>query len=397
MARVLVLNSGSSSLKYQLLDMDGPARLASGQVERIGHDDAIVTHGRADGGDWREDRDTAVVEGHGDALRAVVDALRAAGLDADIAAVGHRVVHGGERFVDPTPVDDDVLAGIRALAPLAPLHNPANADGIAVARDIWPDVPQVAVFDTAFHATLPARAHRYAVPDEWRREHDVRRYGFHGTSHGYVARRAEEILGNEGLRVVTAHLGNGASVTAVAGGRSVDTSMGLSPLEGLVMGTRSGDLDPTVIFHIARETGLDLDDLERALNRDSGLVALCGDNDLRSIEERAAARDDDARLALEVFCYRIRKYVGAYAAALGGLDALVFTAGIGEHSPTVRRRVCEPLDFLGITLDPDANERSDERIDSDGGQVAVLVVPTDEEHEIARQSLAVVKDPSTTR
>jgi acetate kinase len=392
MAHVLVLNSGSSSLKYQLIDMADEGTLARGQVERIGGDDAIVRHRELTDGTWRDDERTEPIADHREALEAVVSALGGAGRDRDLAAVGHRVVHGGDRFVEPTVIDDTVLAGIRELTPLAPLHNPPNAQGIEVARQLWSDVPQIAVFDTAFHATLPQRAYRYAVPEQWYEQHDVRRYGFHGTSHAYVAHRAAAVLGRplDELRMVTAHLGNGVSLTAVDGGRSVDTSMGLSPLEGLVMGTRSGDVDATVVFHMVREAGLSLDDVEHTLNRASGLLGLCGDNDLRTIERRAAEGDDVARLALDVFCYRIRKYVGAYAASLSGLDVLVFTAGIGEHSPTVRRMVCAPLAFLGIALDDDANERSDEVISADGTTPSVLVVPTDEEREIARQSLAAV-------
>lgn len=392
MPRVLVVNSGSSSIKYQLIDPDGPRRVARGQVERIGGADAVLHHAvRADDG-WRERDEVRTIPDHDAGLAAVVAALRDDGLDRDLTAVGHRVVHGGDRFREPTVVDDVVADGIRALIPLAPLHNPPNLAGIEVARRLWPQVPQVAVFDTAFHAALPPVAYRYAVPEAWYTDHGVRRYGMHGTSHGYVARRAAEVLDRPlaDLRLVTAHLGNGASMSAVAGGRSIDTSMGLSPLEGLVMGTRSGDLDPTIVFHVARAAGLAPDAIERALNRDSGLVGLCGDNDLRAVEQRAAGGDDRAALALAVFCYRIRKYVGAYAAVLGGLDGLVFTAGIGEHSPTVRARVCDGLGFLGIALDPQANAASTTVVSSDDSAVPVLVVPTDEELEIALQSLAAI-------
>ena len=407
MTRVLVVNSGSSSLKYQLIDVAGPVRHARGVVERIGHADAIISHelrtpaaagddGRpaaGNDGEWSAVRASAPVPDHDAALREVTGALTQAGLDRGITAVGHRVVHGGDRFVAPTLVDDAVLAGIQALIPLAPLHNPANATGIEVARQLWPDLPQVAVFDTAFHATLPAHAHRYAVPEPWYRELHVRRYGFHGTSHACVSRRAAQILRRPAreLRLITLHLGNGASVTAVDGGRSVETSMGMTPLEGLVMGTRSGDIDPAVVFHVARATGAGLDAIDRALNHDSGLLGLCGDNDLRAVERRVAAGDPGAGLALDVFCHRIRKYVGAYAAVLGGLDALVFTAGIGEHSPTVRARVCAGLELLGIAVDAEANAASAQVISAPGAAVAVLVVPTDEELEIAAQTLETVR------
>ena len=391
MATVLVLNSGSSSIKYQLIDLAG-RRLARGQIERIGDVDATHTHrGSTDGG-RHEDHMTGAVADHGDGLRRIIEALHADGLGGAVTAIGHRVVHGGDRFRKPTVIDDEVVAGIEALIPLAPLHNPANLQGIEVARRLWPDVTQVAVFDTAFHATLPEVAYRYAVPESWYTDHDVRRYGMHGTSHAYVARCTADALGRDlaELRLITAHLGNGASVTAVAGGRSIDTSMGLSPLEGLVMGTRSGDLDPAIVFHVARAAGIAPDAVERALIAESGLVGLCGDNDMRAIEARVDRGDPRATLALEVFCYRIRKYVGAYAAVLGGLDALVFTAGIGEHSPTVRARVCDGLGFLGVAVDTDANAKDATVISAADSDVAILVVPTDEELEIATQTLGAI-------
>jgi acetate kinase len=392
MPRVLIVNSGSSSIKYQLIDPDGPQRLAHGQVERIGHADAGLHHTMRCEDRWREHDEVRAIADHDEGLAAVVDALHADGLDRHLTAIGHRVVHGGDRFREPTVIDDAVTDGIRALIPLAPLHNPPNLAGIEVARRLWPQVPQVAVFDTAFHAALPPVAYRYAVPEHWYTGHGVRRYGMHGTSHGYVARRAAEVLGRplDDLRLITAHLGNGASMAAVAGGRSIDTSMGLSPLEGLVMGTRSGDLDPAIIFHVGREAGLSSLAIERELNRESGLRGLCGDNDLRVVEQRAADGDARAELALAVFCYRIRKYVGAYAVALGGLDALVFTAGIGEHSPTVRARVCDGLGLLGVALDDRANTASTTVVSGADSAVAVLVVPTDEELEIATQTLAAI-------
>ena len=364
--RVLVLNSGSSSIKFELVGPDG-ARV-SGLVERIGEPGGVADH----------------AEGMAQVLSS---------LDLDgVAVVGHRVVHGGEEFQQPTVVDEAVLARIRELSALAPLHNPANLLGIEAARAALPGVPHVAVFDTAFHVTLPAHAYRYALPDELYRRHGVRRYGFHGTSHGYVARQAAAVLGRplESLRMVTLHLGNGASATAVDGGHSVDTSMGFGPLEGLVMGTRSGDVDTTIVLHLVRGLGLSLDEVEDLLNRHSGLRGLCGDNDMRAVVARAAAGDEAARLALDVTTYRLRKYVGAYAAALGGLDAVVFTAGIGEHSPVVRAMALEGLGFLGIELDPARNEANASVISTDASAVAVLVIPTDEEREIARQALAAL-------
>lgn len=362
--RVLVLNSGSSSLKYQLVDSDTGDRLAGGVVEEV------VDHAAA--------------------LREVVARIEGMveRLDEPIEAIGHRVVHGGDVFSEPARIDDDVVEVIRALVPLAPLHNPANLAGIVAARAAWPTVAQVAVFDTAFHRTLAPAAYRYAVPASWYEQHGVRRYGFHGTSHDYVSARAAELLGrprNE-LDLIVAHLGNGASMTAVKHGRSVETSMGLSPLEGLVMGTRSGDIDPAVIGHVADAAGRSEGEVLADLNRSSGLLGLCGDSDMRQITTRAEAGDEAAGLALDVFCHRIRKYVGAYVAVLGGCDALVFTAGIGEHSAVVRARVCAGLDVFGMSLDDERNQRSAPVISPDGAATAVLVVPTDEEHAIAEQT-----------
>jgi len=364
---VLVLNAGSSSIKYQLVDSGTGERLAGGIVEEI------VDHAAA--------------------LRDVVAEVER--LDRPIDAIGHRVVHGGDVFSEPARIDDDVVEVIRELIPLAPLHNPANLAGIEAARATWPNVTQVAVFDTAFHRTLPPAAYRYAVPESWYEQHGVRRYGFHGTSHDYVSARAADVLGRprEELDLIVAHLGNGASITAVGHGRSVETSMGLSPLEGLVMGTRSGDIDPAVIGHVAAASGQSEGDVLAELNRSSGLLGMSGDSDMREITARIAAGPSTdaaaADLALDVFCHRIRKYVGAYIAVLGGCDALVFTAGIGEHSALVRSRVCAGLGVFDIELDEDRNERSELVISRDDS-TAVLVVPTDEEHAIAEQTAQVV-------
>lgn len=367
--RVLVLNTGSSSVKYQVIDTATGQRIVGGVVEEV-----------AD---------------HASALAAIGEQLGQVTVDA----VGHRVVHGGERFSEPTLVDDEVVAAIRDLVPLAPLHNPANLLGIEQARERWADVPHVAVFDTAFHRTLPPAAHRYAVPQSWYAEHGVRRYGFHGTSHQYVARRAAEILGRslDEIDLITAHLGNGASVAAVARGRCVETSMGLSPLEGLVMGTRSGDIDPAVVTHVARVTGRDLVDVIADLNHASGLRGLGGSSDMREIVERRDQGDEQAHLAFDVFCHRVRKYVGAYLAVLGRCDAVVFTGGIGEHSAEVRAEVLRGLDGLGIVVDPNRNDAHEAVISADRSRVAVLVVPTDEESEIARQTADVVERQSATR
>jgi acetate kinase len=360
--RVLVLNTGSSSVKYQLVESSDGHRLAGGILEEVTDHDA--------------------------ALGSVVQELG----DTAVDAVGHRVVHGGESFTAPTLIDDEMLTTLRALVPLAPLHNPANIAGIEAARGVWPRVPQVAVFDTAFHRTLPAHAYRYAVPREWYEQHGVRRYGFHGTSHEYVAHEAAQRLGRplDEVDLIVAHLGNGASMAAIAGGRSVDTSMGLSPLEGLVMGTRSGDIDPAVVAHMARATGRSFDDVLADLNRKSGLLGLCGVSDMREVTRRAGSGDLDAALALDVFCYRVKKYVGAYLAVLGRCDALVFTGGIGEHSAVVRETVGSGLTGLGIVIDGERNDRNAEVVSADDSPITVLVVPTDEERVIAEQTAALV-------
>jgi acetate kinase len=393
MPRVLVVNTGSSSIKYQLFEMDGPKVLASGLVERIGEAGARLTHRTGDA-------EPLVVEervaDHSEGFERVFRAFETAGGPiGELAGIGHRVVHGGDRLTEPTRIDDAAIAAIADQAPLAPLHNPSNLLGIRIAMASFPDTPQVAVFDTAFHQTMPPRAWRYAVPADLAAQLRIRRYGFHGTSHAYVSRKAAEHLGRPAgeLNLVTLHLGNGASVAAVAGGRCIDTSMGLTPLEGLVMGTRSGDLDPAVVFYLHREAGLSVDDIDDLLNKRSGMLGLAGANDMREVERRAAEGDQAAAEALDVYCYRIRKYVGAYAAALGRLDALVFTAGIGENSDGVRAGVCQGLEGLGVALNPKRNRSRSGRprtISPDDSKVAVLVVPTNEELEIAEQTLAVL-------
>jgi acetate kinase len=396
MTAVLVINTGSSSIKYRLLEVaaDGTGcERAAGLVDRIGDAGSRLVHRVPHTPDLLVEERFA---DHEAGLRAVLDAFdRRGGLPVDLAAIGHRVVHGGERFTDPTLVDDEVLEAIRALTPLAPLHNPANVRGIEVARRLYPDLPQVAVFDTAFHRTLPPRAYRYALPRELADRYGIRRFGFHGTSHAYVSRRAAAHLGRpiEDLALITLHLGNGASAAAVAGGRCIDTSMGLTPLQGLVMGTRSGDIDPAVVFHLHREAGMDLAGIEDVLTRRSGLLGLAGTSDLRDVQARAAAGDADAIEAFDVFCYRIRGYVGAYAAALGRVDAIVFTAGIGENAPDVRAAVCAGLEGFGVQVDADANRAAgggERTVSRPGSRAAVLVVPTDEELEIAGQALALV-------
>jgi acetate kinase len=374
---VLVLNTGSSSIKYQLFDMGDRSVLTSGLVERIGEAGSQVAD-------------------HRQGFASSFEALESSGgLRDPLAGIGHRVVHGGERFSAPALIDQQVVEAIREQVPLAPLHNPSNLLGIQVALAAFPATPQVAVFDTAFHRTMPPRAWRYALPRDLADRLRIRRYGFHGTSHAYVSRKAAEHLGRPAseLNLITLHLGNGASAAAVAGGRCIDTSMGLTPLEGLVMGTRSGDLDPAVVFYLHREAGLSVDDIDDLLNKRSGMLGLAGANDMREVARLVAAGDQAAAEALDVYCYRIRKYAGAYAAALGRLDALVFTAGIGENNDTVRAGVCQGLEGLGVKLHAKRNKARNSRartISADDSAVAVLVVPTNEELEIAEQTLAVV-------
>ncbi|MFF5201973.1 acetate/propionate family kinase [Micromonospora parva] len=368
MSQVLVLNCGSSSVKWRRYD--GDRALDQGTVERIGEPGGGPTD-------------------HTEAVQQILDGLDLTGL----AAVGHRVVHGGRKFSAPVLVDDAVLAAIRELIPLAPLHNPVNLAGIEVARSALPDVPQVAVFDTAFHHTLPEAVATYAIDRDTAERYGIRRYGFHGTSHAYVSRRTAELLGRpyEQVNTITLHLGNGASACAVENGRSVATSMGMSPLEGLVMGTRSGDIDPTVIFHLRREGGLSVDDIDDLLNHRSGLLGLTGANDMREVLERRAAGDQAATLAFEVYCRRITGYVGAYYALLGRVDAITFTAGVGEHAAPVRAAALAGLGRLGISVDDARNDGDGDRVISpDGAEVSVCVIRTDEEREIARQTRDLV-------
>lgn len=391
--RVLVVNAGSSSLKYQLVDPDVGTSEASGLVERIGLADGRARHTCSAGTFTTESE----VPDHARAIELLTAAFAEHGPDlgaVELVAVGHRVVHGGADFSQPTLITAEVLETVRRLIPLAPLHNPGNLEGIEVARETFPDVPQVAVFDTAFHQTMPASASTYAVPRAWREEHRVRRYGFHGTSHAYVSRRVAALLGRplEDVATVVLHLGNGASATAVDGGRSVATSMGLTPLEGLVMGTRPGDLDPGLAGHLADRAGLTPDDFDRALSKESGLLGLTGSADFREVMERRAQGDADASLAFDVVVHRLLHYVGGYAAVLGRLDALAFTAGIGEHSPELRAEVLTRLAGFGVELDPEANAtaRGEARITTASSSVAAFVVPTNEEWEIARQAAGVV-------
>jgi len=399
---ILVINTGSSSLKYQLFNMDGPVVMASGLVERIGDERARLMHKKRPGqdGEGLVNREEAMGD-HGAAMRAVIALLtdKEHGVIKDaseISAVGHRVVHGGERFHASTLVDADVMAAIRACVPLAPLHNPANLTGIETAQALFPGVPQVAVFDTAFHQTMPPKAFLYALPYELYTDLNVRRYGFHGTSHRYVAREAAMMLGKnpEETNLITVHLGNGSSICAVKAGKSVDTSLGMTPLAGVIMGTRSGDIDPAIIFYLAERKGYSLQEIDDILNKKSGLKGICGMNDMRDIHKAVAEGDAQARLALDMFGYRNRKYIGSYMAVLGRVDAIVFTAGIGENDPVSRELSCRGLSALGVELDHERNlssERGARDIGAKGSKVRVLVIPTNEELEIARQTAEVLR------
>ncbi|MGU3293049.1 acetate kinase [Williamsia sp. M5A3_1d] len=391
---VLVLNSGSSSLKYQLVHPDSGEVIASGLVERIGSDTAGAEH-EQDGETRRFD---GAIADHHEALEKALELFSAAGTDlasSGLQAVGHRVVHGGQEFSEPVLVGDEVIETIDALSGLAPLHNPVNLMGITAIRALLPDVPGVCVFDTAFFHDLPAAAATYAIDREVASEHHIRRYGFHGTSHEYVSGAAADFLGADpaDLQQIILHLGNGASASAVRGGRPIDTSMGLTPLEGLVMGTRSGDIDPAIVMYLRRVSDMDIDDIDHMLNSGSGLKGLCGENDFRTITSLVGDGDEAAQLAYDVYIHRLRRYIGAYMVDLGRVDAIVFTAGVGENAPTVRRDALAGLERYGIAVDDEANvvrSRQARRISTADSQVAVLVVPTNEELAIARKAAAVV-------
>lgn len=400
--KILVINSGSSSIKYQLLDMETRAVLASGVVERIGEPMGALTHKKAPG-TAAEARKTIEqpIANHKQGMNLLVELLIDPELGAvadmgEIYAVGHRVLQGGETLYMPMAVDDAVKDAIRANIPIGPLHNPANLAGIEVAQELMPGVPQVAVFDTEFHQTMPAQAFIYPLPYAMYERHRIRRYGFHGTSHKFIAKETARILGKapEDVNLVIAHLGNGCSLSAVKAGRCVDTSMGLTPLAGVMMGTRCGDIDPAIIPFIAEQTGMGVKEIDTMLNKESGLKGVCGMNDMRDIHAARAKGDERAQLAFEMFTYRIRKYIGAYFAALGRVDAVVFTAGIGENDPDVRAGVLEGLEQMGIVMDPAANAgRAGEwmRIAAPESRVDVLVVRTNEELEIARTTVEVLR------
>lgn len=394
---VLVINCGSSSLKFQLIDSESESVLAKGLCERIGIDGRLV-YQRA-GGEKEVTEETMPT--HTEAVKMVLEALinpktgAIASLD-EISAVGHRVVHGGEAFTESTLINEEVIAAIENVSELAPLHNPANLIGIAACQELMPGVPMAAVFDTAFHQTMPKEAYMYGIPYKYYEQYKVRKYGFHGTSHSYVSKRAAELLGKpyDSLKTIVCHLGNGASVCAVKNGKSVDTSMGLTPLEGLVMGTRSGDVDPSVLEYIAEKENFDIHQVLNVLNKESGVYGVSGvSSDFRDIEAAAEAGDERADLAQELFCYRVIHYIGAYAAAMNGVDAICFTAGLGENSGMIREKICANLGYLGVELNSEENKKRGEDliISTENSKVKVLAVPTNEELAIARETVALLK------
>ena len=390
---VLIINAGSSSLKYQLMDPETGAVSAKGLCERI-YIDGRLTH-NANGKKIVKD---IPMPTHSEAIAAVlailVDPVDGVIKSTDeIDAVGHRVLHGGMEFFDSCIINDEVIAAIEKCIPLGPLHNPANLMGIRACQAVMPKTPQVAVFDTAFHMTMPPKAYRYAIPTEYYKNDSIRRYGFHGTSHKYVTKRAIELMGRKDIKLVNCHLGNGSSLSAVKDGKCQDTSMGLTPLAGVPMGTRSGDIDPAVVQFVMNKYGMSADECLNMLNKKSGVLALSGvSSDFRDIENGAEEGNENCALALDKFAYEVRKYIGSYAAALGGLDCLVFTAGVGENSASMRARICEGLEFLGVKLDPEKNNTRGKEaiISADDSKVTVWVIPTNEELMIAQDTAALV-------
>ena len=394
---VLVINCGSSSLKYQAIHAESEEVLAKGLCERIGIDGRLVYQPK--GGE--KEITEASMPTHTEAVRMVLDALVnpttgvLKSLD-EIDAVGHRVVHGGEKFANSTLITEEVIQAVEECSDLAPLHNPANLIGVRACQEVLKDVPMVAVFDTAFHQTMPQEAYLYGVPYEYYEKYKVRKYGFHGTSHSYVSKRAAEILEKpyDSLKTIVCHLGNGASICAVKDGKSVDTSMGLSPLEGLIMGTRSGDIDPSAVEFLAKKENLDLEGIVKVLNKESGVYGLSGvSSDFRDLDQAASDGNERAKAAVDAFCYRTAKYIGSYAAAMNGVDVICFTAGVGENDGKVRAKVCSYLGYLGITLDEEANKTRGEevRLSTADSKVTVLLVPTNEELAICRETVAIVK------
>lgn len=396
--KVLVINCGSSSLKFQLINSEDDSVLAKGLCERIGLEGSRLVYSPAS-------QDKEIINenmpNHKKAVELVIAALtdKQKGVIeslSDVDAVGHRIVHGGEKFAGSVRIDDEVIAAIEACNDLAPLHNPANLIGILSCRELMPDTPMVAVFDTAFHQTMPAKAYLYGLPYQYYENYKVRRYGFHGTSHGFVSEKTAQILGKpyESLKTIVCHLGNGASICAVNGGKSVDTSMGLTPLEGLIMGTRSGSIDPAIVEFIANKENKNIDEVMNILNKESGVLGLSGiGSDFRDIMDEKSKGNERAGLTLEAYCYQVVKYIGAYTAAMNGVDAIVFTAGLGENNSFVRKEICSYLEYLGVKIDDEQNEKRGEDviISTEDSKVKVLVVPTNEELRIARETLEQIK------
>jgi acetate kinase len=396
MSVVLVINSGSSSIKYQIIEMVTEEVLGKGLIERIGIGNGIATH-TGPAGEQSSEQD---IPDHFAGMALMMDMCAEYGPHLEniaIVAVAHRVVQGGSRFIGPTIITDTVVKTIDEISSLAPLHNPANLRGISAARQSFPDIPHVAIFDTAFHQTMPADAYTYAIDRDIARRYRIRKYGFHGTSHKYVSHKAAEYLRRPigDFNAIVLHIGNGASACAIRGGKSVDTSMGMTPLEGLVMGTRSGDIDPAVLMHLHRQAGMTFDDLDDMLNRKSGLLGLSGSSDMRDVMTMMEAGEEAAQLAIDVYCHRLKQYIGGYYAELGRLDAIVWTAGVGEHAPGIRERSLANLEHMGIRLDLERNRQPGEGVqvistrDSD---VTVIIVPTNEELELARQTLEAIEN-----
>jgi acetate kinase len=390
---ILIVNAGSSSIKYQLIDMTTELPLSVGIVERIGLDEGVIVHKTFVNGEEFKKTESFPIPNHTVGLKRVAELLTDKEIGvisnpSEIKAVGHRLVHGGEAFTKTVIITGNVKAKIKELFPLAPLHNPANLTGVEVAEEVFPNAVQVGVFDTAFHQTMPEVAFRYAIPREMYSEMGIRKYGFHGTSHKYVSEKALEYLGKNDAKIITIHLGNGASMAAVKGGLCIDTTMGIGPLCGLIMGTRSGDIDPSIIFFLVEQKGYSIEEVAAVLNRKSGMLGLTGDSDMRDIVDRYHKGDAEAVLAYQMYAYRIKQYIGNYTTAMNGLDAIVFTAGIGENDTVTRKLVCENMDYFGIALDDEKNlarSKKIREINTAQAKTKVLVIPTNEELEIARQ------------
>ncbi len=383
---ILVLNSGSSSLKFQLIDIPSENAFVKGVVDGIGLDTCKIKI-TIDGQEHTEERQ---IPNHAEGVQVVLDKMKDVAPVESIAGIGHRVVHGGESYADAVEINDDVINVIDQLSELAPLHNPPNLAGIKACKDVLPNVKQVAVFDTAFHQTIPEKAYLYGIPYEWYEKYKIRKYGFHGTSHKYVMLKAKEILNKDPVNIITCHLGNGASVTAIQNNQSMDTSMGFTPLQGLMMGTRSGDLDPAIIAFIAHKENLSVDEIIKVLNKKSGLLGLDGYSDVRTIHEHALQGDKKCQLGLQMFAYRVCEYIGAYEAILDGVNAIIFTGGIGEHAHYLRKLVCEHLWNIGVKLDEGKNNNNETFVNADDSAIKVLTIPTNEELMIARETKSVL-------